>query len=158
MKTLDEIHDRIADAEDHLERRVPLTGFPVTIIRPGSYYLVASPTFSATEGNAITVTVSNVTIDLMGFTLISTPAVTGDAIHIQNGLRNVTVKNGVIAGANSVSISGIGDRTWSSANVGFNRGIHVPFGNGRTVGCHFSDLRISGCRFDGIRAGDGVVR
>ena len=67
MKTLDEIHDRIADAEDHLERRVPLTGFPVTIIRPGSYYLVASPTFSATEGNAITVTVSNVTIDLMGF-------------------------------------------------------------------------------------------
>ena len=153
MKTLDQLHDRIEIAEERLERRIPLSSFPVTIIRPGSYYLIGSPTFSATSGNAITVTVSDVTIDLMGFTLRSEPGVLGDAIHINGNLRNIAVKNGAISGTTTVSVTGLfPQRSWSSAPGGFRYGIDVGSG---TTNCEFSRLRISGCRSGGLRAGNG---
>ncbi len=85
------IHDRIAVAEEVLERRIPISSLPANI-RSGSYYLISSATFSATSGNAINVTVSDVTIDLMGFALRSAAGATGNAIHINSGLRNIAVK------------------------------------------------------------------
>src|SRR4051812_43950019 len=83
MKTLDQI-----------EPRTSIGKIPFTISQPGSYYLARNLQFAATSGNAITITVSNVTLDLSGFTLSSTSAVTGDAIRINSGLRNIEVKNG----------------------------------------------------------------
>ena len=79
-------------ALDQLEPRTPITSVPFTIATPGSYYLTANLQFTAATGNAITITVGNVTVDLMGFTLSSTSAVSGDGIHVNSGLRNVTAK------------------------------------------------------------------
>ena len=156
MKTLDQLHDQLTSIESTQDKRVVLSSLPVTIIRSGSYILAGSATFSATSGDAITVTVSNVTIDLNGNTLASTAAVSGDGIHINGNLRNVIVRNGAIAGTTTVSISGVApSRTWNSAPGGF---AHAIYSDSSTVGCEFSHLRISGSRFSGLVAdGNGTV-
>jgi hypothetical protein len=156
MKSLDQLHDELVAIEKTQEKRIAISSLPVTIIRSGSYYLVGSATFSATTGNAITIASSNVVLDLNGATLTSTGAVKGNGIQINGSLRNITVRNGAIAGASSVSTSGFGSgRTWSVTRAGFNNGINC---NGSTVGTHFSHLQISGCRFSGLVAvGDGTV-
>ena len=56
MKTLDEV-----------EPRIPIKGLPFTISNPGSYYLTKD---LSTNGVGVIVDTDNVTIDLMGFSLI----------------------------------------------------------------------------------------
>jgi hypothetical protein len=54
-----------------VEPRTPITNATaVTISTPGSYYLTTN--ISVTSGTAITITASQVTLDLNGFTLSST--------------------------------------------------------------------------------------
>ncbi|MGH6693288.1 MAG: right-handed parallel beta-helix repeat-containing protein [Gammaproteobacteria bacterium] len=74
------------------EPRTPIhqSDLPLTITAPGSYYLTESLSFS---GNAITITASDVTVDLMGFTM------TGDSdtgIAIGGASARVAVLNGSI--------------------------------------------------------------
>ena len=155
MNSLDQLHSALADINETQEKRFPITSVPVTITRPGSYYFIGSVNFSGTTGNAITVAVSDVTIDLNGFTLSSSPGVTGNGIQINNNVRNVTVRNGAIAGTSTVTVSGIPpNRTWGATAGGFSNAIDT---GAQTVNCRFSDLRISGCRSVGISAADGVV-
>ena len=156
MKSLDELHSALADINATQEKRIPITSVPVNITRPGSYYFIGSINFSGTTGNAITVTVSNVTIDLNGFTISSSPGVTGDAIRINNGLRNVAVKNGAIAGDTTVTVSGLPpNRAWGGTAGGFANGVNSP--GAQTLNVRISDLSVSGCRADGIAAVDGAV-
>lgn len=88
MKTLDEIHTKVADVG---ERRTPISSLPFTISTGGSYYLTASLTSAG--GDGITVTAGNVTIDLNGFTLAGAGSGKGISFSLAD---NVKIHNGVI--------------------------------------------------------------
>ena len=88
MKTLDQV-----------EPRTPITAAGQTISSSGSYYLTGNLTVSS--GNGITVDADDVTIDLMGFSLIGG----GGSYGIYGtGCRNIVIMNGTIK---SFSFSGI---------------------------------------------------
>jgi len=74
-----------------------ITSLPYTIITPGYYYFGGNLTTSGT-GNAITVSVDNVTLDLMGCSLTRTG--TGGNPHgiYMSGRTNVEIRNGTITG------------------------------------------------------------
>ena len=143
MKTLDQI-----------EARTPIESLPFSISQSGSYYLTRNLQFSSASGHAITIAVSNVTLDLMGFTLSSTSGVTGDAIHFNGGLRNVAINNGAIVGETVVTVSGSApNQSWSVAAAGFAVGINA----GSLIAGRFKDLSISGCRTTGLSGGTAAV-
>ena len=107
MKTLDQL-----DAK--LEKRIPISSIPVTITAPGSYYLTGNLT-SPTDQPAITINSSNVTVDLMGFSLgfsatgLGSGSATG--IFAPSSTQNVTVRNGFVdAWLNGVVLEGRGAR------------------------------------------------
>ena len=87
MKTLDEI-----------EPRIPIPGSDTavsvyTINQSGAYYLTADRLCSET---GIEVRTHNVTIDLMGYSLIGSG--TDNGIDIMYGPRNVEIRNGTVRG------------------------------------------------------------
>src|SRR3954454_12050055 len=71
MKTLDQIDGKLDSIDAKLEKRTPISSLPFSINSSGSYYLTGNLQFTAASGHAITISVSNVTLDLMGFTLSS---------------------------------------------------------------------------------------
>jgi hypothetical protein len=148
---------RTMKALDQIEPRTPIESVPFIIDQSGSYYLTKNLNFTAASGHAITISASNVTVDLMGFTLSSSSAVTGDGIHINGGVRNIAVRNGTITGNTVVTITGSApSQNWSVAPAGFSIGINgsiPPTPTGR----NFNDLRISGCRTIGLEAGDESI-
>lgn len=87
MKTLDQI-----------EPRKPIMALPYTVEEPGSYYLTG-PLNSANTG--ITIASSDVTIDLMGFTIRGAQNTNHPGIQAVGGedvmLRNVVIRNGGVA-------------------------------------------------------------
>jgi hypothetical protein len=135
------------------ERRTAIESLPYAISTSGSYYLAKSLQFTATSGDAISITSPNVTLDLGGFTLSSTAGVTGRGIFVTGGLNNVTIRNGKIAG-NSSTVSPI-------ATAGFDNGIYanasggIPFGAFRNL--TVEAMQVSGCRTWGIVAYYGSV-
>ncbi len=146
MKTLDQVQPRKA-----------ITSLPFSITQSGSYYFTKNLNFTATSGDAITISASNVTLDLMGFTLSSSSGVTGDAIRMNAGLHNISISNGVIAGTTTVTESGSPpSQTWTVTPGGFNNGID-GFSAPEASSCQFSHLRISGCREKGLYGGDQAV-
>lgn len=168
MQTLDQLGAKTDEANTKLnqvnakadtinarsEKRIPISSLPFTIGQPGSYYLTGSLEFSAASADAIIIAVSNVTLDLMGFTLSSTSAVTGSAIRTNGGVNGIEIRNGVIAGNTTVTISGTAPtETWTVAAAGFNTGINAA----NTTHSHISNLRISGCRQNGMAIGTGAV-
>jgi len=85
MKTLDEVEPRIPIHKSDL---------PLTINVPGSYYLVEDANSPPT---AITVNADNVTIDLMGYSLIGPGKTSGTNYGIfMSGRKNVEIRNGTI--------------------------------------------------------------
>ena len=105
MKTLQQVEPRIdlLTVEDD-----PAIAYSLFDIKePGSYYLTADYVVpSGTSTNGIQVSVSNVTIDLNGFT-IKKEGNTDTAIAIASGVDNVTVHGGTIEGWGS-GVYGIG--------------------------------------------------
>src|SRR4029453_5976983 len=57
---------------EDVEPRIPITSLPFTIASPGSSYLTSGLTGSSGQ-SGITITASQVTIDLNGFTLLGVP-------------------------------------------------------------------------------------
>ena len=152
MKTLDQLDATLNEATaklDRMEPRIPIDSLPFNITQSGSYYFTKDLHFAAASGHAITVSVPNVTIDLMGFTLSSAPEVTGDAIYLgaPESLHAV-VKNGTISGASTVTSSA---GTWTVTRAGFQSGVS----NGRRV--RVADLTVAKCREFGIVATDSLV-
>lgn len=131
---------------DQIEPRTRVTSLPATLSAAGSYYLTGNLQATAASGNAISIIANDVTLDLGGFTLSSTAAVTGHAISISAGTRGVTVKNGQIVGTTIVGISGsFPSRTWMVTAGGFSMGISDN-GNGTRI----EDIAVRGCRSHGI--------
>src|SRR5436190_16486373 len=94
MKTLDQI-----------EPRTPISAFGTTLTTPGSFYLTTNLVSGSSTGDGILVRASNVTIDLNGFSIISTTTAGGTdspaGIRIDGSLStisNVRVCNGRITG------------------------------------------------------------
>jgi hypothetical protein len=116
-----------------VEPRTPIGSAPVTLSRPGSYYLTTN------LSDTVTITADNVTLDLMGFT-ITGPAAGGNAITLSGtGVgKNLLVHNGVVV---LPTIDGVGIST-----IGAGNGV-----NGR-----IESLRVSGGRY-GIYAGSGCT-
>lgn len=138
------------------ERRTPIDALPYTISTSGNYYLTKSLQFTATSGSAIIISTGNVTLDLGGFTLSSTPGVIGNAISVGLGLTNIVIKNGIITGNTTVSTSGSApSQTWTTAPAGFHTGVSSNTAVPRNL--TVDRLQVSGCRGSGIFATYGIV-
>jgi hypothetical protein len=134
-----------------IEPRTPVVTAPFTISVPGSYYLTTN--VSVNVSNAITIAVSDVTLDLNGFTISSTtPSPAGSAIRMGNALTNITIFNGFIA-------SGVKEAGGIYSGHGFNSGIDfvLDLSNPGTLGAPFnvlvSHVSVSGCLSYGIFIG-----
>ena len=111
MKTLEQI-----------EPRRPISSIPFSITTPGSYYLTTNVTGTA-GNNGISITSSDVTLDLNGFTVAGVNAsLSGiqisagrERISIFNGYLRSWGSNGITSGANGMQISDIG----SDSNEGW---------------------------------------
>lgn len=82
----------------------PAAGFPVKITKGGSYFLGSNLLVGVTHSDAIKVTVSNVSINLNGFSIIGPLAGSGIGVDAA-GMTNVTVANGTVTGMGAAGIS-----------------------------------------------------
>lgn len=116
---------------EQTEPRTPISAVPIVIDQPGSYYFTGPLELGNSGVDAILITASNVTLDLMGFTLSSLAPITGSrGIVIESSASNVTVRNGTIAGHTVVTDSGpVGSRTWTATLGGFDQGVEANFGS-----------------------------
>ncbi len=90
--------DSLAAARD---RRTPVSAAGTTI-GSGSYYLTQD--LMVSSGDALTISGSNVTLDLNGYTISSTsPTRSGSGILIPATAENVTILNGHITGTTTIS-------------------------------------------------------
>jgi len=104
MKTLAQIEARTPIPASPA---VPGAGPHFTITQPGSYYLTGNVT--VTSGNGILITaVSDVTLDLNGFTISSTltGSTSGNAISLNSNFARLTVRNGSLVSGSIVPTSG----------------------------------------------------
>ncbi|HJT80787.1 MAG TPA: hypothetical protein VJ719_06280 [Chthoniobacterales bacterium] len=126
-----------------VEPRRPISSAPFTISTPGSYYLTQN--LAVANGDAITISTDDVTLDLNGFTISSTanPA-GGTAIFITSGRANITISHGHVKG--QVVFSG-----GNFSGNGFANGIHFTGTSPRNV--RVMDVSISGCGSLGINLG-----
>ena len=149
MKTLTEIYTQVKAAEP----RLPVDRAPFEIGRPGSYYLTDN-----LEGT-VTITVDDVTLDLMGFTI---SAREGDnAITVATGAgKNLRIHNGVLSlpTMDGVGLSAVGTGTGLNGRI---ESLRVAGGRyGLYVGsaCTVRDCQVTGAD-TGIRVnGNAVVR
>ena len=138
---------------DQIEPLTPISSVPYTISQPGSYYFTSNLQFTAGAGDAITISANgHVKLDLMGFTLSSSAAVTGFGIWISHlHVGSVAVCNGSIEGNSTVALSG-DPVTWSVSAAGFVYGIAA----GNSKNSSFKDLSISGTRTAGLSSGENA--
>jgi hypothetical protein len=119
-KTTQQLYDAIVA----LDLRIPVQSLPggggaqYVISQPGSYYLAGG--LDVTGGiDGISITASNVTLDLNGFAVVSKFGGSPSGIAIKLGaVENVTIRNGSIQGAVTVSGGGL------FSGGGFNNGIY----------------------------------
>jgi len=101
--TVDNLHaNEIIDAaRDEVRIPIPVSDNTYVITQPGSYYLTGNKTVSGV--NAINIQSSNVTLDLMGFSLFGDGS-TGYGVRFTSGFDNVVIKNGAISGFGNAGI------------------------------------------------------
>ena len=130
---------------DQIEPRTPISSAPFIISASGSYYLTTNLTVSS--GNAITIATNNVTLDLMGFTIVSiASSASGNGILLTNSLSDTTIVNGHIR--SGVTNNGSGVYT----GTGFAYGI---FSASPLVNVVISKVSVAGVLDDGIYLGHG---
>jgi hypothetical protein len=106
---------------DQIEPRTAITNLPAYIGQSGSYYLTRS--FEQVfVTDAVTITTNNVTLDLNGFTIrqVGTNAAQAGlymANRVNVPLKNVSVRNGTIAGFNAPAINAMGIRNCIFENL-----------------------------------------
>jgi hypothetical protein len=126
-----------------LDARIAITNSatPVILNQPGSYYLTTNLT--TPPGVAITIATNDVTLDLNGYTVSSSSlGASATAILLNNNLRNITIRNGIIQ-------SGVTNKAGTYSGPGFYYGIYGTSLTNITV----SGISVSGVQYDGIFLG-----
>ncbi len=77
--------------------RTPISALPYTISAQGSYYLTASLTAIGSSGG-ITISASNVTLDLNGFALVGGGSGNVTGINVPAAQKNILIRNGTVRG------------------------------------------------------------
>ncbi len=113
-----------------VEPRLPISSLPFFINQFGSYYLTTN-LVGVTESDGITISVSGVTIDLMGFELVGAPG-SHSGIYVSGSRRNIAIRNGTIRG-------------WGW------RGVEAF----TSINSQFERLRVSDNQLAGLLAGEG---
>ena len=139
MKSLDQIEARIPLVAGQPGVSIDANG-GITISASGSYYLTGNRTVST--GNGILINSSGVSVDLNGFSLISTSSTnTGIGISINSNTKDIAIFNGHIRGA-------VSNNGGTYTGNGFNDGINAPAGGVMNV--HVRNVTVSGCKTKGI--------
>ncbi|MFZ5453981.1 MAG: right-handed parallel beta-helix repeat-containing protein [Thermodesulfobacteriota bacterium] len=122
-----------------------ITSVPYTITSPGLYCLSRNLTYSNSTGYAITVTVSGVTLDLMGFSLSGNGknSYTTTGIFVNAELEGVEIRNGTVTsfGGYGIFTQGckgvrlIGLRVQDNGGMG----VRIQGSNHLAMGCSFLD-------------------
>jgi hypothetical protein len=76
------------------EPRTPVSGLPLVISQPGSFYLTDDLNGVAGQGG-ITITADDVTLDLNGFSLNGVPG-SSNGITVSGQATNVVIRNGTV--------------------------------------------------------------
>ena len=132
-----------------MQDQVFAADLPLDITAPGSYHLAENV---VTAGGGITISVSNVSVDLMGFTLRGG---TGDGIRALSGMRNITVANGTVSGwsGNGVNLQSASNIEVRGVKAEGNGSIGILSGQGSTVSNCAAAFNAS----DGFSIGAGSV-
>jgi len=133
---------------NQIEPRIPIQSLgaapPYMITQAGSYFLTGNITVSS--GNAINIAVSDVNLDLVGFTIRSTSTITEGAAIVATNVARIKIAGGNIAGGSTVSTGTLTAR-------GFQHGI---WGTNLTDSS-IADLRVSGASSMGIFVGQNSL-
>lgn len=126
-KTLHEVEPRTPICQDDI---------PLTISIPGSYYLTQDLFPVGFGDDMITISSDDVTLDLMGFTIVGSSEVSqaDDGIDVPFSVTNIAVRNGTIRACIGSGIDA------SNAHNAL-----------------YEDLRLDSNSDEGLRAGDGSV-
>jgi len=128
---------------DEIEPRTPIATVPFTINASGSYYLTGN--LAVTTGNAITIAVDDVTLDINGFTISSTASPdSGNAVTISGARSNVVIRSGSIRGTTTFAAG-------SFTKGGFTNGVFQI--SAVSVNCCVSDVSVHGVGGSGIHFG-----
>ncbi|MES2923878.1 MAG: right-handed parallel beta-helix repeat-containing protein [Verrucomicrobiota bacterium] len=130
-KTLDQVEPRI-DVQRTFNPLPTDASNQVIINTAGSYYLTAN--LVVTKTNAISITVSGVTLDLNGFQISRASGTGGIGVVIASNTTRCVVRNGAI--------------------TGFGTGVQCVTAAPLARGGSFSQLSVSGCSTVGLLAGD----
>lgn len=139
MKTLDEVQPRTPVTQLTCPGNAT-TGHVISA--PGSYYLTANIA-TETLSTGISISASNVTLDLNGFSIIRLTGSGGDAISI-GGNKGIRILNGIIVGG-TTQTSGV------FTLAGWTNGIGSSQPTSAIV--HISDVIVRGVRSRGIFGG-----
>jgi hypothetical protein len=137
-------------ALNQIEPRTPIASAGFTITNPGSYYLTTNITTSFFVTTGISILASGVTLDLNGFTIVSSgnfdaePGLGG--IDLGSGLSDITILNGHIRGGITYNRG-----TGTYSEFGFGDGI--SYSGTQPVNVHVSGVSVSGCYSYGINLG-----
>ncbi len=147
MKTLDQVEPRTA-----------ISSLPVTISQSGSYYLTSNLTgVAGTQG--ITISASDVTIDLNGFALIGVPG-SREGIWVNGKRFNITIRNGVVRDWGRYGVDASNAYNSMLINVkAFTNGWDGPVMDGLKIGSSsiVKDCETWANQSDGIVAGVGCT-
>ncbi len=113
--------------DTHLEDRIPIDSLPYTISTTGSYYVTAN--LSGPVG--ITISTSNVSLDLNGYALIGTAGNASEGIKLSAAYSNIVIRNGSVTGWGKEGIKAV-----------------------LATNSNFTQLQILGNSLDGIAAGN----
>jgi parallel beta-helix repeat protein len=113
--------------------RTAISSVPHTINSSGSYYLTNDLQTSSANSDAIHINADNVTLDLMGFSLIGRGSGTGIGILI-SGQQNVEIRNGTIRDFGGDGIYENDDEEKGGAHRVINVRVFSNGGNGIDLG------------------------
>ena len=141
MKTLQQIEPRTPlQADVTGVTAIPNGGF--TITAPGSYYLTGD--LAVTQGNAIVISASHVTLDLNGFTISSTASpIASVAIYFPTAQQAISICNGSIRSG----YTGLDPTSGQPVGTGFASGIYSA---GQVTDFRISELTVRGVGGNGI--------
>jgi hypothetical protein len=137
-----------------IEPRTPISSVPFSIATPGSYYLTTNLTDTA-GGTGITILVSDVTVDLNGFTLKGTNTSFAAVFLSSPKETNVAIFNGVLR---DWPVAGIGgDQFAYSCRFENLLVAHCGIGVDAGWNCTVRSCIVSSCNGKGITAFDGSI-